>query len=89
MRHSGTVRWGPTGSPGRDVLTCAVRVRRRTLEERQGRTRMNCSHHMWDDPTGLRCTRGDAHDEEAAGGHIYESRDGSFTNSAEVAGSGA
>lgn len=45
---------------------------------------MNCSHHMWDDPTGPRCTRPDAHDERASGGHIYESRDGSCTNPSEV-----
>jgi hypothetical protein len=42
---------------------------------------MNCTHHMWDDPTGPLCTRSDTHDTDAAGGHVYESRDGSFTNS--------
>jgi hypothetical protein len=41
---------------------------------------MNCSHHMWDDPAGPRCTRDDSHDEAAPGGHVYESRDGSCTN---------
>ncbi|HEX6249074.1 MAG TPA: hypothetical protein VFZ64_14475 [Nocardioidaceae bacterium] len=46
---------------------------------------MNCSHHMWEDPAGPQCTRTDTHDEVAAGGHTYESRDGSCTNPAEVA----
>lgn len=41
---------------------------------------MNCSHHMWDEPSAPRCTRADAHDEHATGGHVYESRDGSCTN---------
>lgn len=43
-----------------------------------------CSHHLWEDPSGPLCTRGDAHDEAAAGGHVYESRDGSCTNAFEV-----
>ena len=41
---------------------------------------MNCTHHMWDDPNGPLCTRSDTHDADAPGGHVYESRDGSFTN---------
>lgn len=45
---------------------------------------MNCSHHMWDEPTGPRCTRSDLHDETASGGHVYESCDGSFTNPSEM-----
>jgi len=47
---------------------------------------MNCTHHMWDDPSGAVCSRGDSHDEEASGGHVYESRDGSCTNPTEVLG---
>ena len=46
---------------------------------------MNCSHHLWDDPAGARCTRRDDHDEGATGGHVYESRDGSCTNPSEAA----
>ncbi len=46
---------------------------------------MNCTHHMWEDPTGTLCTRSDAHDETAAGGHVYESGDGSCTNPSESA----
>jgi hypothetical protein len=45
---------------------------------------MTCSHQLWDDPRGARCTRRDDHDEAAAGGHVYESRDGSCTNPSEV-----
>lgn len=41
---------------------------------------MICTHHMWDDPAGTRCTRTDPHDAGAPGGHVYESRDGSCTN---------
>lgn len=52
--------------------------------ERVG-SQMNCSHHMWDEPTGARCTRSDSHDEAAAGGHVYESNDGSCTNPSEGA----
>lgn len=45
---------------------------------------MNCTHHMWEDPTGALCTRSDTHDETAAGGHVYESGDGSCTNPSET-----
>jgi hypothetical protein len=45
---------------------------------------MNCTHHMWDDPTGPLCTRSDIHETDAPGGHVYESRDGSFTNKSEL-----
>lgn len=44
---------------------------------------MNCTHHMWDEPTGPICTRSDPHDVGASGGHVYESRDGSCTNPSE------
>lgn len=44
---------------------------------------MDCTHHMWDDTTGPVCTRSDLHDPTAAGGHVYESCDGSFTNPTE------
>jgi hypothetical protein len=50
----------------------------------KGEIIMNCSHHMWDDPTGPLCTRSDTHDTNAPGGHVYESRDGSFTNKSEL-----
>lgn len=46
---------------------------------------MNCSHHMWNDPTAPLCSRTDRHDEGATGGHVYESGDGSFVNAAEQA----
>jgi predicted outer membrane repeat protein len=49
---------------------------------------MNCTHHMWDDPAGPVCTRSDLHDEAESGGHVYESRDGSFTNQNETTTSG-
>lgn len=49
---------------------------------------MNCSHHMWEEPTGSCCTRTDPHDQTSAGGHVYESRDGSCTNQDEAASSG-
>jgi hypothetical protein len=45
---------------------------------------MNCTHHMWDEPAAPQCTRSDAHDPSAAGGHVYESRDGSCTNPSET-----
>lgn len=45
---------------------------------------MNCTHHMWDEPNGPQCTRSDAHDPAASGGHVYESRDGSCTNPSET-----
>lgn len=45
---------------------------------------MNCNHHMWDEVSGSLCTRRDAHDTAASGGHVYESRDGSCTNPSEV-----
>jgi hypothetical protein len=48
---------------------------------KEGEIIMNCTHHMWDDPAGPLCTRSDTHDTDAPGGHVYESRDGSFTNS--------
>jgi hypothetical protein len=44
---------------------------------------MNCTHRMWDDPGGPLCTRTDTHDADASGGHVYEARDGSFTNASE------
>lgn len=47
---------------------------------------MTCTHHLWDDPSGPVCTRSDNHDRAAAGGHVYESRDGSCTNATEMAG---
>ena len=47
---------------------------------------MSCNHHMWEEPGGARCTRRDAHDQDAPGGHVYESRDGSCTNPTERAG---
>lgn len=37
-----------------------------------------CDHHIADDPTGLQCTRTDAHDPAARGGHIYIT--GSYVN---------
>lgn len=46
---------------------------------------MNCTHHMWDEPNGSVCSRNDAHDPAATGGHVYESRDGSCTNPPESA----
>lgn len=45
---------------------------------------MNCSHHLWEDPTGSCCTRTDPHDQASQGGHVYESRDGSCTNADET-----
>ena len=35
---------------------------------------MPCTHHLWDDPTGLCCTRDLGH----AGGHTYSDSFGSF-----------
>ena len=35
---------------------------------------MGCSHHLWDDPTALRCTREAGH----PGGHAYADSHGSF-----------
>ena len=34
---------------------------------------MNCTAHIWNEPTGLACTRLDPHDV----GHIFETSDGS------------
>lgn len=50
---------------------------------------MNCQHRMWGDPSGPVCIRRDQHEANAAGGHVYETRDGSWTNPAEVPGPSA
>jgi hypothetical protein len=46
---------------------------------------MNCTHHMWGDPSGPVCVRDDRHEASAAGGHVYETGDGSWTNPPEQA----
>ncbi len=39
---------------------------------------MTCTHHLWNDPTAACCTRTDAHDPNARGGHHYRDSHGSW-----------